>query len=279
MEVTTLTSVSFVADGSYHSSSNFHQGLRKLGNFHCLTSVSLWSMEVRPKLMKKLISIGPTEVSVFIVVQRSLRPNTKPKRPSSQYEVKKSFVKIWSQRKLCQNTKPKRPSSKYEVKESFIKIRRQRKLHQNTKSFVQPSFFRQKMKPLLKYKVKVWRVHQNTNPKKPLSKYEAKETFVEIRSQRKLHQNMKPKKALSKYEVTCEAFVFREKMKPLLKDEVKVWSVHQNMNPKKPSSKYKAKETFIKIWSQRKICQNMKPKKASSKYEVRCEASIFQRKN
>jgi hypothetical protein len=62
---------------------------------------------------------------------------------------------------------------------------------------------------------------------KPSSKYEAKESFIKIRRQRKLRQNTKAKKASSKYEVMSETFFFREKMKP--------------------SSKYEAKETFVKI--------------------------------
>jgi hypothetical protein len=49
------------------------------------------------------------------------------------------------------------------------------------------------------------------NRKKPSSKYETEETFIEIRSQRKLHQNTKAKKASSKYEVKCEAFIFQRK--------------------------------------------------------------------
>jgi hypothetical protein len=199
-----------------------------------------------------------------------------------------AFVKIWTERSLRQNMKPKRPSLKYEVKESFIKIRRQRKLHQNTKSSVKPSFFREKMKPSLQYEVKVWSIHQNKNPKEPSSKYKAKDTFVKIRSQRKLCQNMKPKKASSKYEPK--------------EDFVKIRSqrgIRRNTKSKKASSKYEGKESFIKIQSlvrslhfseekqnlgwhtkskcevfikirtQRSIRQNMKPKRPSLKYEVK----------
>jgi hypothetical protein len=95
--------------------------------------------------------------------------------------------------------KPKKPLSKYEAG-------------------VKPSFFRGKMKPPFKYEVK------SVNPS---SKYEAKETFIEIRSQtvvfvkirrqRKLRQNLKPKKSLSKYEVRCEAFIFQRKNKTFVK--------------------------------------------------------------
>jgi hypothetical protein len=76
-----------------------------------------------------------------------------------------------------------KPLSKYKAKEAFIK---------NTKSGVKPSFFREKRKIA-----------------KPSSKYEAK-----VRS---LHQNMKSKKPSSEYEVWCETFVCQRKNETFIK--------------------------------------------------------------
>jgi hypothetical protein len=120
------------------------------------------------------------------------------------------------------------------------------------------------------------------------SKYEPKEAFIKIQSQRDLHQNMKSKKDLSKYEAK-ESFVkiwsqvwslhFPEKklnhrwnMKSKCEAFIKIRtqrSFHQNMRPKRPSSKYEVKESFVKIWSQRSLHQNRKPKRPSSNYEVK----------
>jgi hypothetical protein len=193
------------------------------------------------------------------------------KRPPIKNELgaKPSFLERKKQ-SIHQNMKPKKPSSKYEVRcEAFI-------FQRKNKTFI-----------------KIW-----SQSVKPSSKYEAKESFIKIRRQRKLRQNTKAKKASSKYEVMSETFVFREKMKPSSKYEaketfVKIWShvwtfvfhrknetfVEIRSQSVKPLLKYEAKETFVKIRSQRKLRQNMKAKKASSKYEVRYETFIFHGKN
>jgi hypothetical protein len=83
------------------------------------------------------------ETFMKIQRQRKLHQNTRSGvKPSFFREKMKHSSKYEEKaRSLRQNTKPKRPSSKYEVTETFVKIRRQRMLHQNTKSDVKTSFF------------------------------------------------------------------------------------------------------------------------------------------